>query len=105
MSTQLTLTHGRTSAGGRLLTVAGEIDMSNSTALADAIDDVRGPLVVDLTDVEYLDSAGLNVLFAHAERLEIVATPLLQPVLAVSGLARLVEVHLVPDDDTGPPPQ
>ncbi|MBK3636186.1 STAS domain-containing protein [Streptomyces asoensis] len=105
MPTQLTLTHGRTSAGGSLLTVAGEIDMSNSTALADAIDDVRGPLVVDLTGVEYLDSAGLNVLFAHAERLEIVATPLLQPVLAVSGLARLVEVRLRPDDDTGTPPR
>ncbi|MFD9389477.1 STAS domain-containing protein [Streptomyces sp. NPDC060000] len=103
MPTQLTLTHGRTTDGGTLLTVAGEIDMSNSTTLADAIDAVPGPLVVDLTDVEYLDSAGLNVLFVHAERLELIATPLLQPVLTVSGLTRLVDVRLLPTDGSTTP--
>ncbi|MGW0871229.1 STAS domain-containing protein [Streptomyces sp. NPDC002740] len=94
MPTQLTLTHGRTSGSGTLLTVAGEIDMSNSGAFADAIDGVPGPVVVDLTDVEYLDSAGLNVLFAHADRIELIAGPLLERVLTVSGLTRLVTVRL-----------
>ncbi|MFH9552993.1 STAS domain-containing protein [Streptomyces sp. NPDC017435] len=101
MSTQLTLTPGRTADGSTLLTVAGEIDMSNSASLADAIEGAPAPLVVDLTDVEYLDSAGINVLFAHAERIELIAPPLLRPVLTVSGLTRLVTVR-PPRPDDGP---
>ncbi|MFD9322996.1 STAS domain-containing protein [Streptomyces sp. NPDC060053] len=93
--TQLTLTHARTSDSGALLTVAGEIDMSNSGTLADAIDGVPGPVVVDLTEVEYLDSAGLNVLFARADRIELITGPLLERVLTVSGLTRLVTVRSV----------
>ena len=42
---------------------------------------------MDLTRVEYLDSAGLTVLFSHAAHIELVATPLLAPVLTISGLA------------------
>lgn len=67
--------------------------MSNIDALADALSTTPGPLVLDLTDVEYLDSAGLSVLFAHADRLELIATPLLAPVLRVSGLSDLTTVH------------
>ncbi|GGX97077.1 hypothetical protein GCM10010358_58620 [Streptomyces minutiscleroticus] len=69
------------------LTAAEEIDMSNINTLAKVLDGASGPLVLNLTAVEYLDSAGLNVLFVHADRLEIVAAPLLAPVLTVSGLA------------------
>jgi ABC-type transporter Mla MlaB component len=58
---------------------------------------------VDLTEVEYLDSAGLSVLFAHAERLELIAPPLLEPVLTVSGLADLVSVRS-PGPQDGPHP-
>ncbi|MER5884884.1 STAS domain-containing protein [Streptomyces sp. NPDC001941] len=101
MSTPLTLTPDRHPDGTPRLTVSGEIDMSNAASLADAIDGAPGPLVVDLTDVEYLDSAGLSVLFAHAERLELVVTPLLEPVLTVSGLAALAKVRGA--DGDGPP--
>ncbi|WP_314225464.1 STAS domain-containing protein [Streptomyces zaehneri] len=100
MPTQLTLTQGGHPEGGTLLTVAGEIDMSNSGTLADAIDGVPGQVVVDLTDVEYLDSAGLGVLFAHADRIELIAGPLLERVLSVSGLARLVTIR--PSRSGGP---
>ncbi|OQR64521.1 anti-anti-sigma factor [Streptomyces maremycinicus] len=93
MPTPLTLTHGSSPDGGTLLTVVGEIDMSNSGALADAIDGVPGPVVVDLTEVEYLDSAGLNVLFAHTDRIELITGPLLERVLTVSGLTGLVTVR------------
>jgi hypothetical protein len=84
MTTALTLVPGRRPDGTPCLTVSGEIDMSNAGS---------GPLVLDLTAVEYLDSAGLNVLFTHAERLELVVTPLLEPVLTISGLADLATVH------------
>jgi anti-anti-sigma regulatory factor len=40
--------------------------------------------VVDLTAVEYPDSAGLAALFHHADRIEVVTGPLLAPLLTVS---------------------
>ena len=97
MTTPLTLTTDRLD-GAAVLIAAGEIDMSNAatfaTALAGAAD-VAGdqPLVVDLTAVEYLDSAGLAALFQHVERIELRTGPLLAPLLTVSGLADLVTVH------------
>ncbi|MFF1444964.1 hypothetical protein [Streptomyces sp. NPDC058295] len=47
-------------------------------------------------------SAGLNVLFAHADRIEIIASPLLERVLSVCGLTRLVTVRYPrPDGPAG----
>ncbi|MFE9681799.1 STAS domain-containing protein [Streptomyces sp. NPDC002701] len=101
MTTPLTLIPGHQPDGSPLLTVVGEIDMTNTGALADALDKAEGFLVVDLTAVEYLDSAGLSVLFAHADRIRLIATPLLGPVLNISGLTELTSVQgLTPD---GPP--
>ncbi|MET9390211.1 STAS domain-containing protein [Streptomyces sp. NPDC006624] len=93
MTSPLTLSHARRADGASVLTVVGEIDQSNADALAAALDEARGAVVLDLTGVEYLDSAGLNVLFARSAGLELVVPPLLAPVLAVSGLAELVPVH------------
>ncbi len=62
--------------------------MDTDSEAADA-----GHLVVDLTAVEYLDSAGLAALFPHAERIQLVVTPLLEPLLTISGLADLTTVH------------
>ncbi|MFI7069890.1 STAS domain-containing protein [Micromonospora sediminicola] len=96
MSTALTLTTGSRPDGTRVLTAVGEIDMSNAASFADALGDaVRAdgdPLVVDLTGVEYLDSAGLAALFPHAERIALIAGPLLEPLLTISGLADLTTV-------------
>ncbi|AYN38124.1 anti-sigma factor antagonist [Streptomyces dangxiongensis] len=100
MTTPLTLTPGRRPDGTPRLAVSGEIDMSNVDSLADALDAGSGPLVLDLTAVGYLDSAGLSVLFAHADRLELIAPPLLEPVLTVSGLAGLTTVR---GPDEAPP--
>lgn len=94
MTTPLTLTPGRGPDGTAVLTAVGEIDMSNTAAFAAALDDVPGRVVVDLSGVEYLDSAGLSVLFAHADRIErLVATPLLGPVMTTSGLVEVVTVR------------
>ncbi|MDF3299088.1 STAS domain-containing protein [Streptomyces tropicalis] len=97
MTTPLTLTPGRRPDGTALLTVSGEIDMSNSDAfaeaLAKALDATAEPLVLDLSAVEYLDSAGLTVLFNHADRIELIAAPLLIPVLTVSGLSEITRVQ------------
>jgi anti-sigma B factor antagonist len=93
MTTPLTITPGHLPDGTALLKAVGEIDMSNSAALASALEGVRDRLVVDLTEVEYLDSAGLNILFNHADHIELIANALLTPVLEISGLADLVTVH------------
>lgn len=101
MTTPLTLTPGRRPDGTPVLTAAGEIDTSNAgaftAALTDAVNATAGEggatLVVDLAAVEYLDSAGLAALFAHADRIELIASPLLTPVLTVSGLTDLITVH------------
>lgn len=48
------------------VTVAGEVDVSTAAILEGAIDAAvrasRGAFVIDLTDVEFLDSSGINVL-------------------------------------------
>jgi len=95
--TPLTVTPGTGPGGTPRLTVTGEIDLGTAPVLARALEALEattaGPVVVDLTAVEYLDSAGIGVLFAHAERLEIVVPPLLEPVLTYSGLAQLARVR------------
>ncbi|MBW8484143.1 STAS domain-containing protein [Actinomadura parmotrematis] len=95
MTTPLTLALSRRGDGRRVLTAVGEIDMSNVARFAAELAGTSdgAPLVVDLTGVGYLDSAGLAALFAHAAHVELVATPLLEPVLTVSGLTTLLTVH------------
>ncbi|MEV5320561.1 STAS domain-containing protein [Streptomyces sp. NPDC052687] len=98
MPTPLTITTGRRPDDTAVLKAVGEIDMTNADTLASHLGKTSGRLVVDLTDVEYLDSAGLSVLFAHADRIELIAGPLLLPVLTVSGLADLMTIHSADTD-------
>ncbi|MBY8880082.1 STAS domain-containing protein [Actinacidiphila acidipaludis] len=95
MTTPLTITSDRRADGTQRLAVSGEIDMSNGYRLAEALAAMSGRLLLDLTAVEYIDSAGLNVLFAHADRLEVLVAPRLSRVLTVSGLTELATVRPV----------
>ena len=100
MTTPLTLSTDRRPDGSQVLTADGEIDMSNAGQLGDALAQTGdGPVVVDLTSVGYLDSAGLTVLFTHADHIELVAAPLLVPVLRISGLSEITDVRQA---DPGP---
>lgn len=98
MSTAPTFAAERRADGTLVLAVTGEIDMSNASsfaaALAAAHRDAGGsPLTVDLTGVEYLDSAGLAVLFPHVEYLRLIATGLLAPVLTIAGLDDITTIQ------------
>ena len=96
MATPLELSTRRDPDGTPVVTAIGEIDMSNADRFRDALGQAvadGGRLVVDLTRVEYLDSAGVHALFAYTPGLELIASPLLAPVLAISGLSDVTSVR------------
>jgi anti-anti-sigma factor len=96
MTTRLKLSTRRGTDGTPVVTAVGEIDLSNADSFRDALGQAApegGPFVVDLTAVQYLDSAGLTVLFTHLSRIQVIASPLLAPVLTISGLAGITSVR------------
>ncbi len=102
MTTRLNLSTRRGSDGTPVVTAVGEIDLSNADSFRDALGQAApdgGRFVVDLTAVQYLDSAGLTVLFAHLSRIQLIASPLLAPVLTISGLAGITSVREPHDQD------
>lgn len=98
MTTALQLTTGRTADGAPRLTAVGEIDISNAetfrAALAEEVDPPTR-LLVDLTRVEYLDSAALATLFAFVDDIDIRISPLNETLLTISGLTALTTVEVV----------
>jgi anti-sigma B factor antagonist len=103
MATPLQLNTERGADGTPLVTAVGEIDLSNidvfTAALNTALDGNRGPMTIDLGAVKYLDSAGINALFDHADqvdRLRIIVHPLLVRVLTISGLSKIATVESAP---------
>ena len=96
MTTPLTVTPTLNADGRPALAVAGEVDMSNADQLAAAVDNAlatdTGPLLVDLAELTYVDSAGLRVLLKRAEKIELIANPILLPVLTICGLTQLTSV-------------
>ncbi|HZE16578.1 MAG TPA: STAS domain-containing protein [Mycobacterium sp.] len=103
MPTSLTLETARCNDGKLVLIAAGEIDLSNVDAFNQALTTATteaassgGTLTVDLSAVEYLDSAAINALFARADHIHLVAHPLLMSILTISGLTELVTIELAP---------
>jgi anti-anti-sigma factor len=100
MSTLLTLDTARTDDGKLVLIASGEIDLSNidtfTQALTLAIEEVAGSdekLTVDLGTVKYLDSAAINVLFTHAEEIQLIVHPFLIRIFDITGLNELTSVE------------
>ena len=61
-----------TSLGAVVIDVVGEVDMATAPQLAAALDPSRYTaerVVVNLSDVSFIDSSGLNALVAHARDL------------------------------------
>jgi stage II sporulation protein AA (anti-sigma F factor antagonist) len=87
------------------ITVAGEIDLANADQverqIADCISNQATAATLDLTDVQYVDSVGIRMLFKLTMRLRTaqiefhLVAPIGSParrVLEVSGLTSLVDV-------------
>jgi anti-anti-sigma factor len=94
MPTSLTVSAARRD-GTTVLTVVGEIDMSNIDTFTHALAEHTGgdTVTVDLSGVDYLDSGAINALFTYADHIRVVANPGLMPLLTISGLPELVAVE------------
>lgn len=105
MGAELEVTSRPAADGGVELTAIGELDLSTierfESALHEACDrgaPDRKP-TLDLRGVQYLDSAAINVLFNHADRIGLIRVhPLLMRGLTISGLDQIVEVRSAPAD-------
>ena len=100
MATPLSVSTGLRDDGTVVVSATGELDMSNVDALSAAIAEAMTPasqdggvLTIDLTGVEYLDSAAINALYGHADRTHLIVNPILMPVLTVSGLTDVASVE------------
>lgn len=78
------------------VTVGGEIDLANSSdveqQILEAISNQLIEVTVDLRDVEYIDSAGLRVLFTLGTRLATLQIGLVLLVATESPIRRVLEV-------------
>ena len=91
-----------------MLAAFGEIDISSVPVLRSAIDSLLGDgtaqLIVNLDEVHFMDSSGLNVLIGTArglgpESLSVVARqPVIRRVFAISGVDQLVRVYDTVDE-------
>ena len=102
MSTRKLSTRAEARRGVAVLLVAGEVDLATAPRLGQAIDEAMtpgAPLIVDLSGVEFIDSAGLRSL-ALAERtaaefggrLLIVPSPAASRVFEITGLTSAFEL-------------
>src|SRR5260370_21359511 len=48
--------------GHTIVAVAGAIDLSSAPRFAEALDLLDGPLVIDCSELEFIDTSGLHVL-------------------------------------------
>jgi anti-sigma B factor antagonist len=95
VTTPLDLSARRGDDGRTVLRARGEIDMSNAADFRDALSRAGAggaEFTVDLTGVDYLDSAGLTALLPYASRIKVITTAVLASVLSVSGLDAITTV-------------
>lgn len=76
--------------------IAGEIDLANATDVQDELNGMitndATHVVLELAELEYLDSAGLRVLFTLAERLRVLQMSLDLVVPVGTPVRRVVEM-------------
>lgn len=82
--------------GSMRIALSGEIDLANAAAIEDelreAVSDQPTTVSVDLTELTYLDSAGIRILFTLASRLQALRTVLELIVPPDSPTRRLIEL-------------
>jgi anti-sigma B factor antagonist len=91
-----------TREGAAVLYVSGELDLASAPQLAEALDGlVADPVVVDLSQCTFLDSAGMGVLLASARALSdsgrslhlAASDPGILRVLEITAVDTLIAIH------------
>lgn len=69
---EVSVEHWREDAGTVVVRITGEVDMSNAASVQETVDQVVGSgverLIFDLGGLEFIDSSGLAVLLAAAQK-------------------------------------
>ena len=85
-----------TEDGSMRITLSGEIDLANAAAVGDeiraAVSNQPTTVSVDLTDLTYMDSAGIRILFVLASRLQALRSVLELIVPLDSPTRRIIEL-------------
>jgi anti-anti-sigma factor len=94
--TEATVQVDRDADGGVRITVTGEIDMDNAAQVEHqimaAISNQVSTVTVDLGGLDYIDSAGLRVLFTLGTRLETLQIALKVVVPTGSAVRRVIDL-------------
>ena len=99
MATPLSLNTDRRDDGTLVLTATGRDRPEQYRRLRRALRDARRRRATarrspsTSAGCEYLDSGAINVLFANADRIHLIANPVLMPVLNISGLTEVATVE------------
>jgi anti-anti-sigma factor len=104
MTSEIIHTHIRTGTGGeRIVVVTGEIDLATAGAFQRALDiaaEDHNQLTVDLAACDFLDSAGIKVLFDLAARLDLhlIVDPgsVIATMIEITGLAEVSSISTPP---------
>jgi anti-sigma B factor antagonist len=89
-------THGN----AEVVTLVGELDMAHASSVADTLDalaDTERPLVVDLSDLTFIDSSGIHAILRPRPQQGVVILVCppgnIQRVLSVTKIDRVLPVH------------
>jgi anti-sigma B factor antagonist len=96
-----------------VVSVTGELDLASSPALEEALEQLDGSeprsVILDLTDVDFMDSAGLAVVVRAHQRAEsagtpfalVSASPQVRLLLSVTGMDERMTVAQTPQELLG----
>lgn len=88
-----------------LITVSGEVDLATSpdldTAIIESVDSEASSLVIDLTDVSFMDSSGLGVIVRGLKRCReadkdldlVITSDRVLKVFGITGLDQVIPIH------------
>ena len=100
--------HSREVGAATVITVSGELDIHTAPDLTEVLSPASAagqPVIVDLTDVTFMDSSGLSVFVTALKRAReagttlvlVVSEPRVMRVFSITGIDTLIDIHATLD--------
>lgn len=100
--------HTREVGADTVITVSGELDIHTAPDLTEVLSPAIAagqPVIVDLTDVTFMDSSGLSVFVTALKRAReagttlvlVVSEPRVMRVFSITGIDTLIDIHATLD--------